>query len=118
MKNPFLNDPFAMVWQAFQNLYRDKNCDVYWDPNLQPDEAGKSVYGVTVFNDDGKVLVFVDAMISVNNAVEILAHELAHVVAGFEEGKDDHGPAWETAFESIKQEYGRIGDALFGKEEP
>lgn len=57
-------------------------------------------------------------MISVNNAVEILAHELAHVVAGFEEGKDDHGPAWETAFESIKQEYGRIGDALFGKEEP
>lgn len=80
MKNPFLNDPFAMVWQAFQNLYPDKNCDVYWDPNLQPDEAGKSVYGVTVFNDDGKVLVFVDAMISVNNAVEILAHELAHVV--------------------------------------
>jgi hypothetical protein len=54
----------------------------------------------------------------VNNAVEILAHELAHVVAGFEEGKDDHGPAWETAFESIKQEYGRIGDALFGKKEP
>ena len=47
MKNPFLNDPFAMVWQAFQNLYPDKNCDVYWDPNLQPDEAGKSVYGVT-----------------------------------------------------------------------
>lgn len=63
MKNPFLNDPFAMVWQAFQNLYPDKNCDVYWDPNLQPDEAGKPVYGVTVFNDDGKVLVFVDAMI-------------------------------------------------------
>ena len=118
MKNPFLNDPFAMVWQAFQNLYPDKNCDVYWDPNMQPDAAGKSVDGVTVFNDDGKVLVFVDAMISVNNAVEILAHELAHVVAGFEEGKDDHGPAWETAFESIKQEYGRIGDALFGKEEP
>ena len=57
-------------------------------------------------------------MISVNNAVEILAHELAHVVAGFEEGKDDHGPEWEAAFESIKQEYGRIGDALFGKEEP
>lgn len=91
---------------------------MYWDPSLQPDEASKPVYGVTVFNDDGKVLVFVDAMISVNNAVEILAHELAHVVAGFEEGKDDHGPEWEAAFESIKQEYGRIGDALFGKEEP
>lgn len=114
MKNPFLNDPYAMVWQAFQTMFPDKTCNVYWYPNLSPDPEGKPVYGTTVFRDDGKVLVFVDAMLSVNNAVEILAHELAHVAVGFSD-EDDHRPEWEAAFESIKQEYERIGDELFGR---
>ena len=116
MINPFLNDPFAIVWQAFQNLYPDKTCDVWWDPNLPPDDAGSPVYGTTIFRSDGKVLVFVDAKMSTNDAVEILAHELAHVAVGFADGKDDHSLEWEDAFESIRREYTRIGDELFGKE--
>ena len=30
MESPFVNDPFAMVWQAFKNLYPGKDCEVQW----------------------------------------------------------------------------------------
>ena len=27
MESPFLNDPFSLVWEAFHNLYPDKECE-------------------------------------------------------------------------------------------
>lgn len=37
MESPFVNDPFAMVWQAFKNLYPGKDCEVQWQPGIQDD---------------------------------------------------------------------------------
>ena len=37
--------------------------------------------------------------------IEIIAHEVSHVVAGFEKG---HGQEWEDVFEIINQEFNRI----------
>lgn len=51
--------------------------------------------------------------LEVNNAVEIFAHELAHVAVGVDHEHDD---AWEDAFEAIFQEYNRIGHALFAEQ--
>lgn len=112
MESPFANDPFSLVWKAFKNLYPGKGCEVQWQPGIQDDELSEQGYGFTEFHDDGSILVVVDANLQVSNAVEVLAHELAHVAVGIE---NEHGAAWETAFDAIFQEYGRIAKELFGK---
>lgn len=113
MNTPFENDPFAMVHQAFQNLYPGKECEIFWEPQIRPQEDGGPAYGLTDFGDDGRVAVFVSANLIVTDAVEILAHELAHVAVGPEH---DHDDDWEAAFGAIFQEYNRIGDELYGND--
>ena len=114
MENPFANDPFALVWQAFKNLYPGKDCEVQWQPGIQDDGLSEQGYGFTEFCEDGSILVEVDANLRVSNAVEVLAHELAHVAVGIE---NENGAAWEAAFEAIFQEYGRIAEEMFGEQE-
>lgn len=111
LPNPFDNDPFALVWAAFKNLYSYKECYCYFDQhqNDQHDEE----YGFAHFPDDGSTpSVFIYAEHSINTQVETFAHELAHVAVGPEHEHDD---VWEAAFNAIFQEYNRIGDELFGK---
>lgn len=109
--SPFVNDPFAMVAKAFRNLYPDKKYTAYWEPGIYADEpCEKKPYGLTDFGADGTVFVFVDPKISVSDAVEIFAHELAHVAVGVEH---DHDDVWEAAFKAIFDEYNRIGTEMF-----
>lgn len=112
--SPFKNDPFALVWKAFENLYPGKKFEAYWDSMIRDEEDGAPVFGLTDFADDGTISVFVKPDLEVNNAVEIFAHELAHVAVGAEH---DHDEAWEAAFDAIFQEYNRIGDELFAPAE-
>ena len=71
---------------------------------------GKPVYGLTDFADDGSVAVFVKPSLEVADAVEVLAHELAHVAVGIEH---DHDEVWQEAFDKIFEEYNRIGNQMF-----
>lgn len=106
---PFQNDMFAMVWGAFKKLYPDKDCEIYWEPQIRDEEDGKPVYGLTDFADDGSVAVFVKPSLEVADAIEILAHELAHVAVGVEH---DHDEVWQEAFDKIFEEYNRIGSQM------
>lgn len=108
--SPFNNDPFSLIWVAFNNLYPDKEFEAYWDPFELKDEEGKKVIGTTHFGDDGIVTVFVSTDISIENAAETFAHELAHVAVGAEH---NHNELWEDAFEAIHQEYERICNEKF-----
>ena len=113
MENPFKNDPFALVWKAFKNLFKDKECEIWFDQHQGDEDEGS--YGLTIFHDDGSdPSVFIYAEQSVNNAIETFAHELAHVAVGIANG---HNEVWEAAFDSIFGEYNRIGDELFGSAE-
>lgn len=114
MTNPFINDPFAMVWQAFQNLYPDKKCNCVFDV-LEKNEDGDTVYGETWFNDDGSVEVVVDCTLKLSDAIEIFAHELAHVAVGADEAHDEK---WQEAFDKIFIEYNRIGNEMFDRHTP
>lgn len=111
--SPFRNDPFSMVYQAFQNLYPGKECECYFEPDLKADDGDKA-YGLTNFCDDGEILIFVDPNVDIENATEIFAHELAHVAVGYDA---EHGPEWDAAFDAILNEYNRIGDEMFGNGE-
>ena len=112
-QSPFGNDPFALVAKAFKNLYPDKEYTAYWEPNIYGDEPEDTVKpcGLTDFGEDGTVVVFVDPGIPVTHAVEIFAHELAHVSVGV---NHDHDPEWEKAFDAIFDEYNCIATEMFG----
>ena len=90
--------------------YPDKDCEVYWEPQIRNEEDGTPVYGLTDFADDGSVAVFVKPSLEVADAVEILAHELAHVAVGVEHSHDE---TWHEAFDKIFEEYNRIGSQMF-----
>ena len=111
MKTPFINDMFSMVYQAFKNLYPDKECDCQWQPETMTDEDGTEVLGITTYGDDGSVFIDISANLKVADAVEILAHELAHVAVGKE--AEPHGQEWEDAFDAIHNEFDRIGNEMF-----
>lgn len=111
LPNPFINDPFSLVWTSFKNLYPDKEFDAYFDQH-QKDQHDNE-YGFTHFPEDGsKPSVFIYAEHSVNIQVETFAHELAHVAVGPEHEHDD---VWEAAFDAIFKEYNRIGDEMVSK---
>lgn len=105
MQNPFKNDPFAVVYRAFNTLYTGKECVCYLHDELRDPESGEPVFGLTNFGDDGKIRVYVSAELSVSDATEVLAHELAHVAVGIEHKHDEE---WEKEFENIFLEYTRI----------
>ncbi len=116
MESPFVNDPFSMVYQAFKNLYPEKASqitEIIWQPEEMKADDGNRCVGMTNFANDGDITVYVCCRIPVADAVETLAHELAHVAVGHEQ---DHNDVWEKAFDDIHDEFDRIGAELFGDE--
>lgn len=104
----FKNSPFEMIDKAFRTLFPNKDYIAYIDVDMK-DENGENVYECTQFNDDDTPVIFIDSSLSIYNAVEIFAHELAHVAVGEREG---HGELWEKAFDDIFNEYNRMGEEL------
>ena len=113
MESPFKNDPFAIAYQAFKNLYPDKDCEIIWQPEEMKDDKGNGYVGMTNFSDDGEITVEVSVFMKIGDAVETLAHELAHVAVG---ASEEHGEEWEKAFDAIHAEYDRIGNEMYGED--
>lgn len=112
MNTIFKNDPLAMIWEAFKNLYPEKAVEkpieCYWYPGIT-DETGERVKGVTVFSDD-ITTIYIEPQLQFSDAVEVFAHELAHIIAGIDA---DHGPEWKKHFTALADEYARIGAEKF-----
>lgn len=113
MKTPFLNDMLSIVGQAFNNVYPGKNVEVYWNLSIPQPEEGH-VCGVTSFCEDQYgnefAVIDIDPTLRVVDAVEVLAHEFAHVAAG---KRIDHGDEWAAAYDAIHAEYDRIMCEMF-----
>lgn len=97
MISPFINDPFAIIYQAYKNLF-DKPFKAFWGQRGDDEECQEG-YGFTDFPADGGVpTVVVYTEYSTDIQAETLAHELAHVAAGPEH---EHDEVWEKAFSDI-----------------
>lgn len=105
----FLNSPFEILDKAFKSLYPDKEYIAFMGENLE-DEEGKAVFGYTEYFDGEKPVITIDAGLTIKDATEIFAHELAHVAAGMEA---EHGEKWEREFERIHKKYMEIGEEIF-----
>lgn len=105
----FKNSPFEMLDVAFKRLFPGVDYEAYFQP-IGPDEDGEEVHGLTEFGEDGKITILVEAKLTINDSVEIFAHELAHAGVGIGQ---EHNEKWQKAFDDLFDEYNKIGDEMF-----
>lgn len=92
----FENNPFDLVFKAFEQLYPGKVAKIYFEDTDQ-----YKAYGVTFFGDNLPI-IHIDPDYSVRKATEVLIHELAHVAAGY---GNNHNEVWKDAENKIKNKY-------------
>lgn len=103
MVTKIANNPFDIVFQAVNELYPNTEARIQFDPTLNMEEQE---YGYTEFGESGTLpIVGINPELPVSAAIEILAHELAHVIVGY---IADHGPEWEKVFSEINDKYTEI----------
>ena len=94
------NDPIRLVVRIVKKRYPAARALIFF---VAQQEVASGAYGHTLFPDDGSIPhVLISVELPVIRAVEILAHELAHVVVG---PKGGHGKEWNRVFRWIKKEY-------------
>jgi len=102
-------NPMNQIIEAAEILYPEIQCFVQFDPAL-----GSFPFGVTIFGDDGSIVISISPRITITQSLEILAHELAHVIAGAEE---NHGERWEEVFANIQKKYQELAEHYCEAEE-
>lgn len=107
----FINNPFDILKEIMYEVYPfvTYNVDIYIGQEMTD---GKETFGCTLFpeNEEDRTAIEVHYSLSLNDAVEVLAHELAHVIAGKEA---EHNEDWEAVFEGIHVLFQRKLDERF-----
>lgn len=95
------HDPIGLMIDCANALYPEHGAVIQWVA-----DAGAGV-GCAVWPDDGSPpYIALEIGLALLDAVEVLAHEVAHIVVGTDE-EDEHGPQWESAFDALHREYHR-----------
>lgn len=107
----FINNPFEIVTEIIEELYPGIECDIYIGNQLTD---GKETFGCTLFPDDKNEIPVIEVHYSLNleNATEVLVHELAHVIAG---EKADHNDEWEKVFKHLHTKFQQKVEERFAK---
>jgi hypothetical protein len=96
-------DPISLVIEAANHLYPEAEAKIVWTTDLDGGDGSEEWYGVTVFPDDGSTpTIVINLETPMEGVAEVIAHEIAHIVAGEPAG---HGKVWDEAFEAIQNEY-------------
>lgn len=99
----FINNPIQDVIDIYTRLY-NKPVEIGFTSDIG--KKNNAPYGMCVFPADGSTpQVVLDANLEYIHLVEVLAHELAHVVTGEGCECDGHTPEWDAVFTKINEEY-------------
>lgn len=106
----FINNPFEILEEIIREDYPQVDCDIIIGQQLTD---GIESFGCTFFPEDKseRIVIEIHSSLSLKDATKILAHELAHVIAGEEA---DHGEEWEEAFADIHTRFQEKLDKRFG----
>lgn len=107
------NNPFEIINIAFNRIFPNVKYTAYFHNDIGFDEEGNKAYGLTNIEDNGEITIFIDGELSINDAVEIFAHELAHAGVGVEQ---EHNEVWEKAFDDLFNEYNKICEEFFSQD--
>lgn len=106
----FKNSPFEILNIAFKRLFPNVKYKAYFEPNIIVEN--EKVCGLTDFRANGEIAILINTDLSIQNATEIFAHELAHAGVGKEHNHDE---VWQKAFDDLFEEYNKIGSEMFSK---
>lgn len=106
-------NPFNLILDVCNKLYPDTKAQIIFSPpgdfetmvkeyNVPLDDE-ELPCGFTFFpDDDTQPLIVINSDIPCHAAIEIISHEIAHVIAGYDAG---HGGLWQVEFDKIHQAY-------------
>lgn len=94
------DNPWQKIIDAAENVKQGIDCYIQIDPELECPP-----FGETCWIDSGEVAISLAGGVTIEQSLEILAHELAHVIAG---ESAEHGMEWESAFQAILEQYNKI----------
>jgi predicted metal-dependent hydrolase len=102
----YINNPLDTVIEAVEKLYPNINANIQFNPNIKPHKFlwfNWGYCGYTTFPEDNSTpLIDISTNIPFVGMVEVLAHELAHVIVGI---KEQHNKNWEEVFDNIQKKY-------------
>lgn len=90
--------PIVFLIDIFTEKYPNKDASVELVSKME------GCYGETCFANDGKVYIQIDVKQSIEQILDILAHELAHLQAGIEA---DHGEQWKKVYDNLVFEFNK-----------
>lgn len=95
------HNPFQMVIDAAVKLYPELECIIQFDPRLECPPYGETWWS----NEPDEIpVIAISSSLTMETSLEILAHELAHVIAGPEAG---HSDEWRDIFSKIHDQYNK-----------
>ena len=79
-----------------------------WLDRIKHILATPEAAGCTMFPDDGSIVhIQIHTKCTVEGALEVLAHELAHLAVGPDREADPHGPLWQVTFDDIYERWSK-----------
>ena len=97
----FINDPFERLINIVNEDY-DIDCLVCIGEEMTD---GQNTWGCTLFPDDGSIpIIEIHHSLSLSDAIEVMAHEFAHIIAGSDAEHDDE---WEKVFSEIHEKFNK-----------
>jgi hypothetical protein len=110
MSVEFINNPYDGIIEAVTNLYGEIDCKVQYNPAIESEMNGS--HGCTIYGENGIIYIDISTNIPFIQTVEVLAHELAHLVRSKvnseNEDSEGHDKYWDIIFDNIFNEYNRI----------
>ncbi|SHJ74892.1 M78 family metallopeptidase domain-containing protein [Tepidibacter formicigenes] len=97
----YINNPFEDIVKIMNDIDPNINADIQFNPSLKGKDFGEC--GMVTFPaDDSTPLIDISTNIPFEAMIEVLAHELAHIIAGEE---SEHNTEWNKAFQKIQIEW-------------
>lgn len=119
MNNPIINDPIAMIAEAFEALHPGVKYEVAYAPDIR-DADGTIVCSCITFPDeeddpDAVPVILLNSQAGIEVAAEAFAQELAHAALGPD--SLEHGPEYDTVVEAIAKKYNDTAAQRFPQDE-
>lgn len=112
----FLENPHQILLDAVNELYPNVDADIIFLDKESYDEfvENKESYVCVKFTDNLKPLIAVCIDVPYVASIELIAHEVAHVVCGYTDDPEKaHGKEWQNVFTKINEKYSQLVDDVF-----